>query len=293
MIATVSATALVLHAQPSAGSNRVLSPTTVAYWQQHDNGDGTGSLDLLVLWRGSPGWFFRGGVSSGGSSLRGGFGQWQNTHWMTYGDLTLRLDFKSTSKDFEPPTTVVTVLDREISLRDTNIVLIDGTDSGTPIIVGSQYVEPRFSGTDGVAAIVKRTPALFEFLQCDVMLPDANSNDDGLGVRTAATVMIIDLITNPAIGGQFVAHKSIKAEKRRSSSNQDDSATSVAFSVPPWWFFVLSNQCTGILRLLSTTSESPAPRQASVMKRSCSVVAQRLGVGWRGQVRRARPSGLP
>ncbi len=50
------------HAQSTAGSNRVLSPTTVAYWQQHDDGDGSSSLDVLVLWRGNPGWFLRGAV---------------------------------------------------------------------------------------------------------------------------------------------------------------------------------------------------------------------------------------
>ena len=161
-------------AQPSAGSNRVLSPTTVAYWQQHDNGDGTGSLDLLVLWRGSPGWFFRGAGTAGGGDAHGGFGQWQATHWMTYGDLTLTLDLKSTSKDFDPATTFVTILDREIALHDTNVVLIDAADSGSPMIVGTRYVDPRFSGADAVAAIVKRTPELFEFLRCDVTLPDAN-----------------------------------------------------------------------------------------------------------------------
>jgi hypothetical protein len=93
---------------------------------------------------------------------------------MTYADVTLTLDLKSTSKDFDPATTVVTILDREIALRDTNVVLIDLADSGTPMIIGARYVDPRFSGTDAVAAIVKRTPELFEFLQCDVTLPDPN-----------------------------------------------------------------------------------------------------------------------
>jgi len=170
--AITTADSRVAHIQTSAGSNRVLSPTTVAYWQQHDNGDGTGSLDLLVLWRGAPGWFFSGGSSSGGG-LHGGFGQWQNTHWMNYGDVTLQLDFTSQSQDFDPASTVVTILDRQISLRDTNIVLIDDADSGTPRIVGTRFVEPRFAGRDGVAAIMKRTPELFEFLRCDVTLPDA------------------------------------------------------------------------------------------------------------------------
>ena len=59
-------------------------------------------------------------------------------------------------------------------LRDTNVVLIDGADTSTPTTVGTPYIDRRFTGTDAVAAIVKRTPELFEFLQCDVTLPDAN-----------------------------------------------------------------------------------------------------------------------
>jgi hypothetical protein len=58
--------------------------------------------------------------------------------------------------------------------RAGNVVLIDGVDSGVPTIVGTRYVEPHFSGTDAVAAIVKRTPELLEFLRCDVTLPDAS-----------------------------------------------------------------------------------------------------------------------
>jgi len=167
------AVAISAHAQTSAGSNRLLSPTTVAYWQQHDNGDGTGWLDLLVLWRGSPGWFFRGGSSSGGG-IHGGFGQWQGTHAMTYGDVTLTMEFTSESKDFDPASTVVKILDREIPLRDTNVILIDGADSTMPIVVGTRYVDPHFIGRDPVAAVMKRTPELFEFLRCDVTLPDRN-----------------------------------------------------------------------------------------------------------------------
>jgi hypothetical protein len=162
------------HAQTSAGSNRTLSPTTVAYWQQHDNGDGTGSLDLLVLWRGTPGWFFGGGGSAGGGGIHGGFGQWRGTHSMTYGDVTLTMELTSQSKGFDPAGTVVKVLDREIPLRDTNVILIDGADSKTPTIVGTRYVDPHFTGRDPVAAVVKRTPELFEFLRCDIMLPDPN-----------------------------------------------------------------------------------------------------------------------
>ncbi len=171
-LAAVAVSVTAAHAQTSAGSNRALSPTTVAYWQQHDNGDGIGSLDLLVLWRGSPGWFFRGGSSSGGGGIHGGFGRWQGTHSMTYGDVTLTMEFASESKDFDPTTTVVKILGRDIPLRDANVILIDGADSGTPTLVGTRYVDPHFTGPDPVADVVKRTPELWEFLRCDITLPD-------------------------------------------------------------------------------------------------------------------------
>jgi len=93
---------------------------------------------------------------------------------MTYGDVTLTMEFTSQSEDFDPATTVVKILDREIPLRDTNVILIDGADAKTPTIVGTRYVDPTFTGRDPVAAIVKRTPELFEFLRCDITLPDPN-----------------------------------------------------------------------------------------------------------------------
>lgn len=171
-LALVVLAAVAAHAQTSAGSNRVISPTVVAYSQQHDSGDGTNSLDLLVLWRGTPGWFMRGDASAGGDSGRGGFGHWTMTHTMSYGDIRLTIRLQSTSKEFEPATTVLSILDREVPLRNTNVVLIDGADSGTPTIVGTQHVDPTFAGPDAIAAIIKRSRDLFQFLQCDAALSD-------------------------------------------------------------------------------------------------------------------------
>jgi hypothetical protein len=91
---------------------------------------------------------------------------------MSYGDITLTIELSSQSKDFNPATTVAKILEQEIALRDTNVVLIDGADSGAPTIVGTCRVEPQFTGSDPVAAIVKRSPDLFDFLRCDVTLPD-------------------------------------------------------------------------------------------------------------------------
>jgi hypothetical protein len=83
--------------QPSAGSNRVISPTVVAFWMERES-DSAKQLDLLVLWRGSPGWFMRGASSSGGGNGHGGFGQWRMQHWMSYGDIMLTVDLASIRK---------------------------------------------------------------------------------------------------------------------------------------------------------------------------------------------------
>ena len=160
-------------AQTSAGSNRVLSPAVVSYWQSRDNGDGTGVLDLLVLWRGSPAWFTRGSGSSGGGGSSGGFGRWYAYQWMSYGDITLTIELNSDAKGFPADTTTAAILGQEISLRDANVVLIDGADSGNPTIVGTRHVDPWFTGNDPVSAVVRRSPELFEFLRCDITLPDS------------------------------------------------------------------------------------------------------------------------
>jgi hypothetical protein len=55
-----------------AATHVAVSPAVVGYWQMHDNEDGTGSVDLLILWRGTPGWFLRGNDNSGGGSGGGG-----------------------------------------------------------------------------------------------------------------------------------------------------------------------------------------------------------------------------
>lgn len=79
--------------------------------------------------------------------------------------------------EFDYDAATVKILNRRISLRDTNIVLVDFVDnpSGPQIVgyrwVAPQSIEPAPSG-DPIAAIVKRTPVLFDYLRCDLSLPD-------------------------------------------------------------------------------------------------------------------------
>ena len=122
-------------------------------------------LDLLVLWRGRPAWFTRGGAGhssgGGGSSSDGSGGE-----WISYGGLTLGLDIKAD---------VVRIKDQEISLRDTNVVLVDFVDSTAgATIVATRWIDPHLARTgDPVTAIIKRSPELFDFLRCDLHVPDA------------------------------------------------------------------------------------------------------------------------
>lgn len=79
VVAVATGGLLRAQGQTTGGTNRTLSPAVVASWQAHENGDGTGTVDLLVLWRGSPGWFTRGKDASGGGGSRGGFATWSAT----------------------------------------------------------------------------------------------------------------------------------------------------------------------------------------------------------------------
>jgi hypothetical protein len=91
---------------------------------------------------------------------------------MSYGDLGLMVElYSQSSPDFAPQVTTAKILDEEIALRDVNVMLIDGADSGHPSIVATRWVDPHFSDKDPVAAVVKRAPELFDFLRCDLPIP--------------------------------------------------------------------------------------------------------------------------
>ena len=120
-----------------------------------------GRLVLLVLWRGSPGWLARGG----GRALSQGGGSGSQT-WvqLTRGELTLSVEVDHASG-------VARILDRTISMKDKNVVLVDAVDT-TPVVQAAN-VDPSVSdGPDAVFAVLKREPALLAFLQCDLMRAD-------------------------------------------------------------------------------------------------------------------------
>ena len=147
-------------AQGSSSSDRPVSPTVVASW--HTRGD---KLTMLVLWRGTPGWFWRVSGHGGGG---GGNGR-QEFQQLRYGERTFKIDY-----DFGKDTAIVE--GRELSLGDTNVVMIDFVDSaGGPTIVGTKYVDPALSvPRDDGLVIIAREPDLYPFLQCDLSLPPSS-----------------------------------------------------------------------------------------------------------------------
>ena len=143
--------------------DRPASATVFASWLARGN-----RLALLVLWRGSSGWFWRadGGGSGGGGTIQ------QFSHTIREGGLTFRIDY-----DFARNTAVIE--GQEFSLTSTNVVLADYVDSPAgATIVGTRYVNPEFptssDWTDAAIATIQREPELFDYLQCQVALPQSS-----------------------------------------------------------------------------------------------------------------------
>ena len=154
----------------SSSTSRPLSATVFASWSlQWSNVDGS-TMALLVLWRGSPGWFARGsssGGSGGGSSRGGGSGSGYSYQWLSQGGLTFSIEFDVERK-------IVRLLDREFDLTQSNVVLVDRVDaSDGPTIAGTRWVEPPSDGAPAgeIEATIKRSPELFDYLQCHVPPP--------------------------------------------------------------------------------------------------------------------------
>ena len=187
--------AAVMVAQLGGGSNSgtgPVSPSVLATSMTVMSAPGRGTLELLVLWRGAPGWFMRtGGQGGSGSSSSGGGlegGLQVRVESISQGGVSLNLRF-------EPKSRRLWILDREVALNDGNVVLVDGVDEAAgPRVVATLHIDPAFDTAvdlppgmpggppgarrpDAVPAqtFIRRAPELVEFLQCDVRAPNANA----------------------------------------------------------------------------------------------------------------------
>jgi hypothetical protein len=158
-------------------TSRVASPAVVASWVSHENYADGSATTLLVLWRGTPGWFSKGGrgAGSGGGGGSAGMGRGSYAYeYVSHGGLTFMMEF-----DYDKR--IVKILNQDVSLKETNVVLVDFVDSTNgPTIVGFRWIDPappaQPSPVDPIAAIIKRAPELFEYLRCDLVLSDPLMN---------------------------------------------------------------------------------------------------------------------
>ena len=156
----------------SESTARFISAVVYASWLQHWRASDGDTRSLLILWRGSPGWFTRRPAGGGGNSSAGGGGG--SSGWQTFsaGGLSFGLDY-----DFDR--NVVKMLNQEVSLVESNVVLVDFVDSAKGAqIVDRLWIEPperQPPMPDPIFLIVKSSPRLYESVRCDVSMPDANS----------------------------------------------------------------------------------------------------------------------
>ena len=160
-------------------ATQVVSPTVMATWVASVT-DGARVLQVLVLWRGTPGWFARGGggVSGGGDGRR-------YTSTLRYGGLELRLEFDSESR-------LATIQGSRVELRDDNVIFVEGVDTpGSLRVVRTLRVDPSMPQSDvpRIDAVMRRSPEILSFLQCETR------PDDPVG-RKAADIICASMLGN-------------------------------------------------------------------------------------------------
>ena len=156
-------------ANATSSGTRVISPVALVTWVAHYGNDGAQVLDLIVLWRGSPGWFARGsgsGTSSGGSTS-----SFHST--IRYGGLDLQLEF-------EAQTRAVRIDGMRVELAGDNVILVDDVDMPGGLTVASTLrVDPSLpladNGYPRIEAVLRQSGEIVSFLRCDARMPDGRA----------------------------------------------------------------------------------------------------------------------
>ena len=150
----------------SESASQIVSPSVVATWMQRIEKE-IGRLELLVLWRGAPGWFLagQGHRSSGGGSPDA----WSAS--VEYAGIPLSVSFNRTTR-------VAVVQSRTMTLpADVNVLLVDGVDGpdGT-LTVTTAFVDPAMPASGNpMPPLLRRSDRLVEFLQCGLNVPQASA----------------------------------------------------------------------------------------------------------------------
>ena len=142
-----------------------ISPVAVMTWVTRHGSDGVHTLDLVVVWRGNPGWFMRG--SRRGSSGGGSGDTFRQT--IQYGDLELEVAFHTTRR-------TVDIQGKVVDLGNANVILVDHVDSAEgPRVVSTLRIDGEVPADDGrarVEPVLGRSAEVISFLRCDPPMPD-------------------------------------------------------------------------------------------------------------------------
>jgi hypothetical protein len=146
----------------------IVSSTVVATFCGHRQGANE-MLDLLMVWRGAPGWFHNrpfGSVGGGGFNWFGAGTKGHVGMHQTYGNVTINFEV-----DFDANN--LTIGDRTVALGRMNTILVDNVDrSGVHQISAMRWTEPRLPlGGEVNVVLVQRSGELLSELQCDIPMP--------------------------------------------------------------------------------------------------------------------------
>jgi hypothetical protein len=149
----------------SSGTGMV-SPAVVATWIVRKEPNASSELDLLVLWRGSPGWFMKEGTNDSSSGTSTGD---RVVETLSFGGIRLQVQFDGSQHKAR-------VQDSDVDLGSDNVILVDDVDGETgPQVARSLLVDGQFAKEPArIEEIVSRNPELYDFLRCDARFPDSN-----------------------------------------------------------------------------------------------------------------------
>ena len=151
--------------QPVPGAAwSIVSPVAAASWITRAAPDGAGHLELLVLWRGTSGWFYAiGGSSEVSESTSDG----RTRQTVVQGSVRLTLVYDSSTR-------VATIAGRRIRTAEHNVVLVDDVDATSGPRVSRLANVPRvMPGSAGQIGLVLRASAeIMRFLRCDAKATD-------------------------------------------------------------------------------------------------------------------------
>lgn len=143
---------------PATSQTQKMSGSTVATLVSQDHS----AIDLLVLWRGKPGWF----MAPDYQASRGGSGpKFDGTLFFAGRLFNWDIDFRSR---------VAHIAGSRLDLKDNNVVLVDGIDAPVgPRIVKTLKLDADWSSDfPSVGPVIWRAPELATYLQCDQHFAD-------------------------------------------------------------------------------------------------------------------------